>query len=152
MKKYWIIVVLLLAAAQGSVVAQGRRGQLRQEMMTKVKEAKWAFIIYRLNLDEARANKLLPVYRAYEDEKRTILKSRMKQAPDEEGKLTDEQAAQVMDAKLESARKILDLKEKYKAEFLKILTPSELLNLQRAEIEFAAKIQAERQKRKGGGR
>lgn len=152
MKKYLLIVALFLVAGQGFAVAQGRRGAMRQEMMEKIKEAKWAFIIYRLHLDEPRANKLLPVYEAYETEKRAIFRNGLKQAlQDRNGEMTDEEAEKLMNARLENAKKMLALKEKYKTEFLKVLSPAELLELQNAEQDFAVKIQAERQKRRKAG-
>ncbi len=152
MKKYLLIIVLFLAAGQGYVAAQGRRGAMRQEMMEKIREAKWAFIIYRLHLDEPRANKLLPVYEAYETEKRAIFRNGLKQALDRGSEITDEEAEKLMNARLENARKMLALKEKYKTEFLKVLSPAELLELQNAEQDFAVKIQAERQKRRKADR
>jgi hypothetical protein len=117
-------------------------------MMEKIREAKWAYIIYELQLDEKRANRLLPIYRAYEDEKKAIFRGSIKQLLQDDGEMTDEKAEQLMNTKLENAQKLLDLKEKYKNEFLKVLTPSEVLDLQRAEMEFAMKIQMERQKRR----
>jgi hypothetical protein len=153
MKKYLLIIVLFLAAGQGFVAAQGRRGAMRQEMMEKIREAKWAFIIYRLHLDEPRANKLLPVYEAYETEKRAIFRNGVKRALQGRGnEITDEEAEKLMNARLENARKMLELKEKYKDEFLKVLSAGELLELQEAEQDFAVKIQAERQKRRQAGK
>lgn len=151
MRKYLFIILLFLVVGQGTVVAQGRRGQMRQEMMAKIKEAKWAFIIYRLHLDEPRANKLLPVYEAYEAEKKAIFRGAGRRLQGS-GEMTDEQAEELMNTRLENAKKLLALKEKYKTEFLKVLTPSELLELQNAEQDFALKIQAERQKRRKGNR
>jgi hypothetical protein len=125
-----------------------RNPQIRATMMEKIREAKWAYIIYELQLDEKRANRLLPIYRAYEDEKKAIFRGSIKQLLQDDGEMTDEKAEQLMNTKLENAQKLLDLKEKYKNEFLKVLTPSEVLDLQRAEMEFAMKIQMERQKRR----
>lgn len=152
MRKYLFIILLFLVAGQETVVAQSRRGQMRQEMMAKIKEAKWAFIIYRLHLDEPRANKLLPVYEAYEAEKKAIFRGAGRRLLQGSGEMTDEQAEELMNTRLENAKKLLALKEKYKTEFLKVLTPSELLELQNAEQDFALKIQAERQKRRKGNR
>ncbi len=151
MRKYILLLVLLFAAHEG-VMAQGRRGQMRQEMMAKVKEAKWSFIVYRLHLDESRANKLLPVYEAYEAEKKEIFRGGAKPWRQKDSIMTDEEAARLMDARLENAQKMLNLKQKYKTEFLKVLSPSELLELQNAEQDFALKIRAERQKRRDGSR
>lgn len=152
MKKTIFIVMLLTTfLATETVQAQRyprRNPQIRGTMMEKIKEAKWAYIIYELQLDEKRANRLLPIYRAYEDEKKAIFRGSIKQLLQDDSEMTDEKAEQLMNAKFENAQKLLDLKEKYKKEFLKVLTPSEVLALQRAEMEFALKIQMERQKRR----
>ena len=152
MKKIFIAWILIVICLQpGNVHAQRfarRDPQVRGAVMERVQEAKWAFIIYKLGLDEKRANALLPVYNAYEAEKKTIVRGNLRQALTDDRDMSDEEAQQLMDAKLESARKLLDLKEKYKSQFLKVLTPSELLELQRAEVAFALKIQAERQRRR----
>lgn len=152
MRKMMFMATLLISLAAvhtSSAQGPGRRNpQIRGAMMEKIREAKWAYIIYKLQLDEKRANKLLPVYRAYEDEKKTIVRGSVKQYLQNNDEMTDDQAEQLMNARLENARKLLDLKEKYKNEFLKVLSPSEVLALQTAEMEFASKIQMERQKRR----
>jgi RecG-like helicase len=152
MRKTMFMAVLLIGftvAQTASAQGPGRRNpQIRGAMMEKIREAKWAYIIYKLQLDEKRANKLLPVYRAYEEEKKAIVRGSVKQYLQNNDELTDDQAEQLMNAKLENARKLLDLKEKYKDEFLKVLSPSEVLALQTAEMEFAGKIQQERQRRR----
>lgn len=152
MKKTIFIVMLLatfFALETASAQRYPRRNpQIRSAMIEKVREAKWAYITYELQLDEKRANRLLPIYRAYEGEKKAIFSGSIKQLLQDETEMTDEKAEQLMNAKLENAQKLLDLKEKYKNEFLKVLTPSEVLVLQRAEMEFAMKIQMERQKRR----
>lgn len=152
MKKYLFLLLLSLAALPQFTVAQGRKGALRQEMMSRVRAAKWAFIVYRLQLDERRAERLRPVYEAYESEKRSIYRGAARRVLQGNEEMTDEQAEALMNIRLENAKKILALKEKYKTEFLKILSPSELLALQNAEQDFLLKIQAERQKRRAGRR
>lgn len=151
MKKI-IIAIFFLATLflPGTLLAQnpGAQAPIRGRVMERLKEAKWAFLIYRLHLDEQRANKLLPVYEAFEAEKRAIFRGKGRQILQDNKEMTDEQAEEVMNNKLETARKLLALKEKYKVEFLKVLSPSELLELQRAEQDFALKLQMERQKRR----
>ena len=148
MKSKLLIAVLFLLLAGQSVQAQRRNPQIRNGMMQRVKAAKWAFLVSRLNLDEQRAGRLQPVYEAYEAEKKAIVRE-ARQARQGVGEITDEEAEKLMNTRLETAGKILSLKQKYKTEFLKVISPTELLTLQDAEQEFALKIQAERQKRRG---
>lgn len=120
----------------------------RGKAMQKVKEARWAFITDRLQLDEQRAGRLLPIYEAYLAAKRDIVRGSLQQQLKDKQALSDEEADRLMDDKLARAKKMLALKEQYKKEFLKVLSPTELLNLQQAEQDFALKVQAERQKRR----
>jgi hypothetical protein len=145
-------VLLIAILSLHTYTAQAQRGRsnqaVREEMMNRLQEAKWGFIIYKLNLDEARSNKLLPVYKAYEAEKRAIVSTGAGQFRGNKENMDDEQAAAFMDTRLENAKKLLDLKEKYKPQFLAILSPKELLLLQNAEQDFAMKVMMERQKRR----
>jgi hypothetical protein len=143
-----LLATFLIIETAGAQQYPGKNPRIRTAMMEKIREAKWAYIIYELQLDEKRANRLLPIYRAYEEEKKAIFRGSIKQLLQDDREMTDEKAEQLMNTKLENAQKLLDLKEKYKNEFLKVLTPSEVLDLQRAEMEFAMKIQMERQKRR----
>lgn len=154
MKRYLSVLLIFLLSIQTiNTYAQGGRGErrqaIRENMLQKLEEAKWGFIIYRLNLNEERSNKLLPIFRAYEAEKRDIITSSAKQKIiGNKNDMDDEQAEAIMNAKLENAQKLLDLKEKYKPKFLTVLSPKELLTLQNAEQDFAMKVMMERQKRK----
>ncbi|WP_162902807.1 hypothetical protein [Taibaiella koreensis] len=122
----------------------------RNHALQKVKEARWAFIVDRLQLDKQRAGRLQPVYNAYLAEKRVIFKGSLQQKLKDRQDLNDDEADRLMNERLENAKKLLTVKEKYKKEFLKIISPRELLSLQQAEQDFALKIQAERQKRQAG--
>ena|ERR1700748_1763372 len=148
------IAVLLLAGvlctqAQHVQAQNGMRRQaIREQAMDRLLEAKWGFIIFRLNLTEERSNRLLPVYKAYEAEKRNIVLAKAQQLKGNKDAMDDQQAEVFINTRLENAQKLLDLKEKYKPQFLAILSPKELLQLQNAEQDFAMKVMMERQKRK----
>lgn len=148
-----VLMILLLSIQTINTNAQSDRGEkrqaIRENMLQKLEEAKWGFIIYRLNLDEERSNKLLPVFKAYENDKRAIITASAKQrAINNKAEMNDQEAEAIMNTKLENAQKMLDLKEKYKPKFLTILSPKELLTLQNAEQDFAVKVMMERQKRR----
>lgn len=134
--------------SHGQTDAKTRRDNFRQNRIERLENAKWGFIIYKLNLDEARANKLLPIYKAYEAEKKAIMQTSIQQFKGQKkDDMDDAQAEAFMNAKLETAQKMLDLKEKYKPKFLQVLSSKELLTLSGAEQDFAMKIMMERQKR-----
>lgn len=152
-RKLFTLLVSLALLATLPVQAQDPAAPPpRGRSLQKVKEARWAFLVYRLQLDEQRANRLLPVYEAYQAEKRAVYKGSLQQALKGKQNLSDDEADRLMNDRIENAKKILGIKEKYKKEFLKVISPSELLVLQQAEQDFALKIQAERQKRRAGAR
>ena len=124
------------------------RQVIREDAMERLQAAKWGFIIYRLNLDEERTTKLLPIFKAYETEKRNIVLAAAQQFKGNKDAMNDQQADAFMNTRLENAQKLLDLKEKYKPQFLTVLSPKELLMLQNAEQDFAMKVMLERQKRR----
>lgn len=131
---------------------QRQRGQaIRQDAIHKLQEAKWAFIIYRLNLSEERSNQLLPVYQSFEAEKRAIMKSASPAFKGSRDSMNDSQADAFMNARMENQKKLLELRERYKPKFLKVLSAKELLTLITAEQDFAMKIRMEKQRRKDKG-
>jgi hypothetical protein len=152
MRKKLSVLLLFLLSIQ-TIYAQGgqrdSRQAIRENMLQKLEAAKWGFIIYRLNLSEERSNQLLPVFKAYEGEKRAIIAASAQQkARNNPNDMNDQEAETIMNAKLENAQKLLDLKEKYKPKFLSVLSPKELWALQNAEQDFAMKVMMERQKRR----
>jgi hypothetical protein len=150
-RKYFPILLITAFSLQAQAV-QAQRGMRRQairnEAIQRLEEAKWGFIIYRLNLSEEKSNRLLPIFKNYEAEKRDIILSRMHPFKENRDSMDDEQAEAFMNSRLENAQKLLDLKEKYKTQFLAVLSPKELLALQNAEQDFAMKVAVERQKRR----
>ena len=91
-------------------------------------EKRYAYTLRNLRLDKATEAKFGPILKAYLTEKKAAekpyddLKDKYKSA-EKAGTITDTQATQLMNAKLECAAKELEVKKKYYAEFLKILKP-----------------------------
>ncbi|KAA5535022.1 hypothetical protein F0919_10515 [Taibaiella lutea] len=136
------------AQTQRNPVQRQKRQAMRQEAINRLQEAKWSFIIYRLNLSEERSNQLLPIYKAFEAEKKDIMMSGMSQFKGNKDSMDDSQAEAFINARQENAQKLLDLREKYKPKFLTVLSAKELLILVTAEQDFAMKIMMEKQRRK----
>jgi len=143
-------IALLLISIFGASHTFAQRGaaqkqEIRQEQIKKIQAAKWSFIIYRLNLTEERSNKLLPIYQSYEAELRNISRPVSFQRYMQNRKnMNDALADSLLTQRMENAQKVLDLKAKYKPQFLTVLTPGELLELQMAEQEFVSKIMMQR--------
>ena len=60
----------------------------------------------------------------------------MKKSINKEGEITNEQALQIIDKKLITEEKMLNLNKSYKNKFLAVLTPKEYLKLHKVEREF----------------
>lgn len=89
-------------------------------------EKRYTYTLSNLHLDKQTEARFGPVLRAYLTERKAAndifdtVKDKYK-AAEKAGTLTDAQAKQLMEAKLESDQKELDAKRKYYPEFLKIL-------------------------------
>ncbi|MBP5770516.1 MAG: hypothetical protein J6W75_04050 [Bacteroidaceae bacterium] len=94
-------------------------------------EKRYAYTLKNLKLDKATEAKFGPVLKAYLTEKKEAekkyedLKDKYKSA-EKSGTLSDAQATQLMEAKLECAEKELVVKKKYFVEFKKVLKPKKV--------------------------
>lgn len=116
MKKLFIIIVLLACSAMFSFAQRGER----------VASLKVAFIADKLNLDPKTAEKFWPIYNQYDDELHNLIeeKKRMKK---------DDPSVEEM---LETEQKVVDLRKKYTAQFLKVISNDQIATLFKAEREF----------------
>ncbi|MDP4268576.1 MAG: hypothetical protein Q8909_00470 [Bacteroidota bacterium] len=140
------ITLLLLLSAQMSWSQQpGRLGEnLRQRFMQiKLREMR-----RELNLSEERFEQFRPVYIRFEQEKQQSSKGILRGAKAmRDGDLTNEEAERLFREQNEKARKLIDLREKYYDEFLKILSPQEILKMFKTDVEIQRKITQELKRR-----
>lgn len=89
-------------------------------------EKRYTYTLKNLHLDKKTETQFAPVLKAYLTEKKKAgdiydnVKKKYK-AAEKAGTLTDAQASQLLNAKIESEQKELDVRKKYLPEFLKIL-------------------------------
>lgn len=94
-------------------------------------EKRYAYTLKNLKLDKETAAKFGPVLKAYLTEKKAAnqkyddLKDKYKSA-EKSGTLTDSQATQLVEAKMECDAKELEVKKKYYEEFRKVLKPKKI--------------------------
>ena len=140
------ITLLLLLMAQMSWGQQpGRLGEnLRQRFMQiKLREMR-----RELNLSEERFEQFRPVYIRFEQEKQQSSKEILRSAKAmRDGDLTNEEAERLFREQNEKARKLIDLREKYYDEFLKVLSPQEILKMFKTDVEIQHKITQELKRR-----
>jgi hypothetical protein len=132
MKKHFLLLMVLLTALPLLVVAQGgqRRGGER------VHAAKVAYISDRIQLTPDQAARFWPIYNEYESERKMIRRKYRIEGPNNRENLDEATAKQNLEDNLDLQQDELDLKRKYKDEFLKVISPGQLADLMRAEKEF----------------
>lgn len=119
MKRIIFLLCCFIAMSTTTVLAQSKL------------EKRYAYTLKNLKLDKATESKFGPVLKAYLTEKKEAnkkyddLKDKYKSA-EKAGTLTDAQATQLLEAKLECAAQELVVKKKYYEEFKKILKPKKI--------------------------
>ena len=94
-------------------------------------EKRYAYTLKNLHLDKKTEAQFGPVLKAYLTEKKAAgdiyddVKKKYK-AAEKAGTLTDAQATQLLNAKIQSEQKELDVRKKYLPEFQKILKPKKV--------------------------
>lgn len=126
-----IVYLLLLLLPFSGIAQDGLRGENRQ----RLEAIQIAYLTKELSLTTQDAEKFWPVYNKYQDELRGLLKN-----GGEEDVLNRQQKA-------------LDIRKKYKPDFVKILGADRTNKLFQAEDKFREMVKRElqnRQKRRAG--
>jgi len=128
---YKSLIILLIALLTSSTVtfAQNRRIERIQSLKTQ-------YITNELQLTPLQSKKFWPVYRRYEEDLKGLRRSYMKQYSKQDNRQSQEEARRYIDDNLDYQDALVDLKRKYKNEFLRIITPKQLTRLYAAEREF----------------
>ena len=117
---------------------------LRERMV----QAKMREIRLQLQLDQATYEQFRPIYMKYEREVSTIdfrnLARLMKVDADS---LSAEEADQLIVNQLETAGKLISIREKYYKEFRTVLTPQKIIKLYQTEAELRKKVLQEMKRR-----
>ncbi|MFK7900347.1 MAG: hypothetical protein AB8B61_06285 [Cyclobacteriaceae bacterium] len=129
--------ILLLAILPTMMWAQGPKHRNLKESREKIETAKIGFLTSKLNLTSEQAQVFWPVYNEYSkkrfDLKKTMMQQGVKKAGDEK---TEKDWSQKLELISKLRRQELDLEDKYKDEFLKVLSPKQVVKLFKAEKEF----------------
>ncbi len=117
---------------------------LRERMV----QAKMREIRLQLKLDQTTFEQFRPVYMKYEREVSTIdfrnLARLMKVDADS---LSAEDADRLIVNQLETAKKLISIREKYYKEFRTVLTPQQIIKLYQTEAELRKKVLQEMKRR-----
>lgn len=118
MKRTFEFILLLCFLLFSGIAYSQNRGE-------RVQSAKVAFLSERLQLTPQTAEKFWPIYHQYDEEIRTLLQEKRNK--------NDERSAEEI---LDQEQKALDIKRKYSALFLKVITDEQLGSLYHSEREF----------------
>lgn len=103
----------------------------------RIHAIKIGYLTDRLNLSTREAEGFWPVYNAYEREFMSVRKQYRKKYMDaNNGHLSPGEAHRFIDEDIEYREKMLELRKKYKQQFLKVITATKLAELYQAEADF----------------
>ncbi len=147
MKKLSILLVLILLIT--GISAKSQNGDRFPLLRERILQAKLREIKLKLNVDPGTFEKFRPIYLKYNQELSEIelfkLGRMMKINSDS---ISGEQAEQMILHQMESARKIISIREKYYKEFKTVLTPQQILKLYQTEAEIRNKVTEEMKRRR----
>jgi len=134
-----MLVAVMLLMSTGALAQQRR--------LERVHAMKVGFITSRLQLSASQAERFWPIYNRYESDLRATRRQHLKQrvAPRD---MTDEQAKTQIENNLELQEAVIDLKKRYKNEFLKVISARQLMDLYDAEKDFRQELVKELRERK----
>ena len=151
MNKALIMVVMALMLFSTGLIAQ-ERGKER------IKAYRTAYITQELDLSSMEAEKFWPIYNEYDKKlfnlrvvKKREEKSRIKELGGTE-MLSDEEASKTLNMMLDSEKEITKTREAMYKALSKVLTPTKLLKLYHAEMNFNKRLLSEFRKGKYGNK
>ncbi|MBL7964847.1 MAG: hypothetical protein JNM31_13500 [Flavobacteriales bacterium] len=140
------------------ILAQDDDGPLiPEEKLQEIKAQKAAFLTSQMDLTPEEAQRFWPVYNKYDKELdgiRTEQRELMKEVRDKDraGNLSDADATRLMDRDLALRQRELDLRQRYTAEFRKVIGPVKTLRLGKAERDFNRELLRRARERAGSPR
>jgi hypothetical protein len=141
------IAFLSFAIVPGAIAQQPntKGGALRQRLA----DAKFDYVKQKLVMSDADAEKLKPIYVAYEREQAQLGKLKELRIDNiSADSLSTQEAEKVITDRFDFAQKQLDLRKKYYVEFKKVLTPQQVIKLYQAEADIRQKVMLELRNRK----
>lgn len=130
-------LLVLLCLPMMAATAQ-KQDQQHARIKQKINTHKIAFITERLQLTESEAEKFWPVYREYEEERKSLKSDISFKGGKEE--MTEEDAEKLLDNMVALKSKEVDLQKKYNKKFKSVLSAKKVVKLYKAEKEFKSKM------------
>lgn len=147
----WLIMGFLsmVTVPARHAIAQDAAQEDAAAKQDKIKALELLYISRELDLTSEEAEKFWPVYKKYSKEVNELLAERKHKAKELKGQpRTDAVAEEALDKELGYERKMLEIKTRYKQEFMKILPARKVGNIYRSEREFRAMMIRQLKERK----
>jgi hypothetical protein len=137
----FLILMMVLLGIWAQAQPGGRR-------MERIHAIKVAYLTDKLQLTSEQSARFWPVYNQYEEEKMGLMRSMRKNNSVNDN--TSEDPMRSIDDDIAIQEKMLDLRKKYKDEFLKVISPQQLVTLIESEKEFKRLLLQQMKERRGG--
>jgi len=139
-----IFVFTLLVSLNAESQNPERFPMLRERMV----QAKLREIKLSLKLDQATFDQFRPIYLKYEREISGVnFRNLARLTKVNADSLSTEEADQLIVNQLESAQKLISIREKYYKEFRTVITPQQVIKLYQTEAELRKKVIQEMKRR-----
>ena len=143
-----IKIILVLTCSVFCFSAQAQDFSRNPQLQQRIIQAKLFEIKNALQLSDAKARELAPIYRRYEEEKSEVQFPKqgrlLRTNPDS---LTTEEADKLITAQLDNAIRMSTIRRKYYNEFKTVLTPQQIVQLYRSEAQLNKKVMMELRRR-----
>ena len=131
-----------------SLIADSQNAERFPLLRERIAQAKLREIRINLKLDQTRFEAFRPIYLKYEREVSGInLRNLTKLTKFDVDSYTTEEADQLIVNQLESARKLISVREKYYKEFRTVISPQQIIKLYQTEAELRKKVLQEVKRR-----
>lgn len=138
------IIILCVALISQNISAQNPERGLRERILN----AKFDEICRRMELKTSEADKLRPVFKSFEKEKAALmLNDRGDEFAMPDSSLTEQQQDEIYLRRLEKAKKLVELRENYYPKFRTALTPKQVVQFNRVEMEVNRRMLLQMRKR-----
>lgn len=145
MKTFTLIVfVLSMILNAENTLAQKPDRPIRERIIN----AKFDEICRRMELESSKADQLRPVFRSFEKEKTALLLNNYEERiafPD--STLSEQQQDELYLKSLQKAKKLVELREVYYPKFRTVLTPRQIVQFNRIEMELNKRMMQQLKKR-----
>lgn len=142
--KIVLVLIILFSNLTGKTQNPDRFPRIHERML----QAKLHEIKLSLKLDQARFEAFRPIYMDYEREVSGVnFKNLARFSRVDADSLSTEEAEQLIEDQLYTAKKLILIREKYYKEFRKVISPQQIIKLYQTEAELRKKVLQELKRR-----